>query len=191
MIEVEQRKLWRPDDHPDGPSDGDCFRACIASILELEYESVPELPRGSHQALCKWLSVAAPGVSVLQRLVCDSWKGEETFESWREWPEEHHEDGFWIATVRSPRIPTCERFGCGCADRVPGGDPECKWCHGEPGKRSMGIAWGLHAVVMRYGTLAWDPHPERDGTIGPFRSATTFRLTDPAPAVHALLAGRS
>lgn len=53
----------------------------------------------------------------------------------------------------------------------------------------MGIQWGLHAVVMRGGRLAHDPHPDADGTIVRFRSAATFVLDDPAPVVRALRAG--
>jgi hypothetical protein len=110
----------------------------------------------------------------------------ETLDSWRDWPTNHYEEGFWIATVYSHRIPDVETFGCGCASRVPGGDPDCKWCHGEPDKRPMGIQWGLHAVVMQHGRLAWDPHPERDKGFGPFAGATTFRVVNPALALSAL-----
>lgn len=184
---VQQREVSRPDDHPDhpdGPQFGDCYRACIASIFALPYEAVPDL-RGDTQKMMAWLREFAPGVSVRSRTlgpVLD----EHGLDSWKAWPTEHREDGYWIAIVRSPRIPDVETFGCGCADRVPGGDPACKWCHGEPGKRSMGIRWGLHAVVMFGWHLAWDPHPDSDGKIGPIRAAETFHLADPAPAIRAL-----
>lgn len=185
MIEVEQRQLWRPADHPDGPQFGDCYRACIASLFEVDYELVPEL-RGDTHKLHEWLSEVAPGVRVQHRILGDLWKEPETLDSWRQWPATHHEFGYWIATVKSSRIPDLQRFGCGCADDAGVGDPSCKWCHGKPGERSMGIQWGLHAVVMRNRDLAWDPHPLRDGTVGPFRGAETFHLDDPAPAIRAL-----
>lgn len=186
MRAVEQRQPWCPDDHPDGPQRGDCLRACVASILELDYEDVPDL-KGGYQPLFKWLGQVAPGVHARHRsLTLAVWP--ETLDSWKDWPAEHREEGYWIATVYSPRIPDVELFGCGCAAKVPGGDPSCQWCGGKPDTRSMGIAWGLHAVVMRGGALAWDPHPESDGTIVRFRGATTFHLDDPAPAVRALKA---
>lgn len=184
MRPVEQRKLYRPDDHPDGPQRGDCLRACVASILEVEYEDVPDL-EGYHQGLHDWLRTVAPGVVVRQQCLTPLDRA-ETVDDWKSWPHTHYEPDFWIAGVWSPRIPDVEVFGCGCASKVPGGDPACRWCGGKPETRSMGIRWGLHAVVMRNGSLAWDPHPERDGAAGPFRSATTFRLSDPAPAFHAL-----
>jgi hypothetical protein len=185
MIRVEQRQLWRPDDHPDGGRRGDCLRACVASILELDYEAVPDLG-GLNQPLNDWVREAAPGLVAPYQYLGSTWRLNETLESWREWPTSHYLEGYWIATVHSSRIPNFERFGCGCTERVPGGDPECKWCAGKPETRSMGIAWGLHAVVMEGDRLAWDPHPERTGEVGPFRGATTFRLADPAPAFHAL-----
>ena len=180
-----QRQTWRPDDHPDGPQRGDCLRACVASILDLEYEDVPDL-QGDYQPLFAWLRRDAPGVHVRQRCLTDL-SCIETLDSWKDWPWQHYEPGYWIAGVHSPRIPDVETFGCGCTSKVPGGDPECRWCHGKPDERSMGIAWGLHAVVMHGSALAHDPHPEADGTVGRFRSAATFHLDDPAPAVCALL----
>lgn len=179
MTPVEQRRLWRPDDHPEGPQRGDCLRACVASILELPYEAVPNLDGTAHQ-LAIWISRVMPGVQVAYRYLSDTWAQRETLDSWKKWPADHHEPGYWIATVYSYRIPDVEEFGCGCADSVPGGDPACRWCHGNPGGRYLGIAWGLHAVVMRHGECVWDPHPERDKGFGPFRAATTFRVEDPA-----------
>lgn len=187
MIPVMQRQLWRPDDHPDGPQRGDCLRACVASILEIDYLDVPDL-MGGYQPLFTWLRRVAPGVHAQHRVLGLGHR--ETLESWRDWPTEHAEQGYWIAGVYSPRIPDIELFGCGCTARVPGGDLACEWCAGKPEERSMGISWGLHAVVMRGHELAHDPHPESDGTIVRFSGATTFLLTDPAPAVQALWESR-
>jgi hypothetical protein len=180
---VEQRRLWRPDDHPDGPQRGDCLRACVASILEVEYEDVPDF-NGMSQPLNDWLKSVAPGFAAPYRYLT-SLGHEETLDDWKSWPTSHYEEGYWIATVYSHRIPDYMEYGCGCVARVPGGDPECKWCHGDPGSRAMGIVWGLHAVVFQHGRLAWDPHPERDKGFGPFRGVTRFVLADPAPAFAA------
>lgn len=179
MIRVEQRQLWRPDDHPDGSAFGDCLRACVASVLELPYETVPDL-RGDDQKIADWLR--GTGIAVRRRRLHGF--EAETLESWRDWPTEHHEQGYWIATVYSHRIPDVELRGCGCE----GLRPDCEWCGGEPESRVLGIAWGLHAVVMRNRECVWDPHPERDRGFGPLAGAMTFYLEDPAPAARALLA---
>lgn len=184
MIPVEQPQLWRSADHPGGPQRGDCLRACIASILEVDYDAIPDFG-GLSGTVNAWLQNTAPGVTAPYRMLGDSWKEPETLDSWRTWPDRHFENGYWIATIYSHRIPDVEEFGCGC-----GGDPSCKWCGGRPESRSMGITWGLHAVVMFGGRLAWDPHPERTGKVGPFRGAMIFRLEDPAPAFRALRDGR-
>lgn len=178
MIPVEQRQLWRPDDHPDGPQRGDCLRACVASIFELPYEEIPANTIEGDRRINEWLSTTLPGVAA-QYHYLRGIAEPETLDSWREWPQSHYEPGYWIAAVKSPRIPDVEEFGCGCVAQVPGGDPECEWCGGKPETRSMGIRWGLHAVVMRHGRCVWDPHPERSDTVGPFAGATTFRAVDP------------
>lgn len=124
MIPVAQRQLWRPDDHPDGPQRGDCLRACVASILELDYDDVPDL-QGDYQPLFRWLKEVAPGVGVRQRNLTEV-SHIETLSSWEGWPREHYEPGYWIAGIYSPRIPDREDCDCGCRHQVPGGDPACK-----------------------------------------------------------------
>lgn len=184
MKPVKQRRLWQPDDHPDGLQRGDCLAACVASVFELPYEECADIGPTS-QSLYDWMRERFPGVDATYRILTDL-RVPETLDSWREWPTHHYEPGFWIATIKSPRIPDVEQFGCGCAARVEGGDPACRWCHGEPDKRSMGIQWGLHAVVMEGGRLAWDPHPEADPDAPLiFRGATAFRVSDPARLVVA------
>lgn len=180
MIEVEQRQLWRPDDHPDGPQRGDCMRACVASVFEVPYEETEGID-GTAQTLWDWMRPRFPGLTARQRVFQGLGDEPERIGDHVNWPTYHHEPGYWIAGIWSPRIPDREVFGCGCADRVPGGDPACEWCHGEPDKRSHGISWGLHAVVMENARLAWDPHPLRDPNMTLyFSGATTFQVTDPA-----------
>jgi hypothetical protein len=183
MKPVQQRKLWRPDSHPDGPQRGDCMTACLASVFEQPYEDCEV--KGYAGEISDWLKERRyAGVEAVHHLLGTGWQNPESIGDYRLWPTSHHEMGYWIAGIWSPRIPDEEKFGCGCVERVPGGDPECEWCHGEPEKRSMGIQWGLHAVVMQYGQVAWDPHPEAEDR-GPdetiyFRSAVTFHVVDPA-----------
>lgn len=184
MIPVGQRRLWRPDDHPDGPQTGDCMRACLASVFEMDYEDVPHAP-GDHDIIRAWLALFTRGVGVEYRFLRPI-GDREHLDDWKKWPTRHYADGYWIATVWSPRIPDVETFGCACASRVPGGDPECKWCHGKPDERSMGIRWGLHAVVAKGGRIVWDPHPDAqhdDETEWYFAGATRFVLHDPSALV--------
>ena len=184
MISVEQRRLWRPDDHPDGPQRGDCLAACVASIFEVPYEDCAEID-GDTETVRAWLTARYPGLSVSYRIFHGLDDCPERIGDHVNWPTHHWEQGYWIASVWSPRIPDRETFDCGCAydsDNQPKPpDPDCRWCHGEPHKRSMGITWGLHAVVMRGARLAWDPHPSRDPNAGLyFAGAVTFVVTDPA-----------
>lgn len=180
MIEVEQRYLWRPDDHPDGPQRGDCLAACIASIFEVPYWDVSHFD-GTAQPVYEWTRDHYPGVECVYRMLGAGWKDIERIGDHEVWPTEHREPGFWVASIWSPRIPDRETFGCGCADRTPGGNPECEWCHGKPHERSMGISWGLHAVVMRDNRLVWDPDPDRDPDLKlRFRGAMTWRIANPA-----------
>lgn len=184
MIQIEQRRLWRPDDHPDGPQSGDCGAACVASIFGVPYEECDRID-GTYQSIAEWTRARYPGIAACSQMLGDGWQEVERIGDHVNWPTRHHESGYWMATIWSPRIPDTESFDCGCAydenNQPKAADPDCRWCHGEPHKRSMGITWGLHAVVMRNGVLAWDPHPERDASATLyFRSATTWRVDDPS-----------
>lgn len=180
MIQVEQRQLWRPASHPEGPQRGDCLRACVASVLELPYEGVPGFT-GYSSGVAGWVKERFPGLGFLDQQVSRDYNRAEHLDDWRSWPRTLYRPGYWIASVYSPRIPDEAVTGCGCVERVPGGDPECEWCHGSPEDRHHGVRWGLHAVVMKNGQCAWDPHPERvrDPRFH-FRSAMTFVVEDPA-----------
>lgn len=180
MWHVEQRHLWRPDDHPDGPQRGDCVAACLASIFEMPYEDCAEV-QGDSQGVFKWTRKHFPGVRAETR-VLRPLDGPERIGDHVNWLTGHHEQGYWMAAIWSPRIPDREMTGCGCTDRTDGaGDPDCEWCHGRPAERNLGILWGLHAVVMFNDQLVWDPHPDADpnATLY-FNSATTWYVEDPA-----------
>lgn len=181
MIEVEQRRLWRPADHPDGPQRGDCVAACLASIFELPYEQCAEVD-GTSQSIFAWTRDRFPGIRAGIRVVRPLGDGPEKLGDHLTWPTSHLEQGYWMAGIWSPRIPDEEMRGCGCADRTGGaGDPGCEHCGGRPAERSLGILYGLHAVVMHGHELAWDPHPERDPTATLyFDSATSWHVEDPS-----------
>lgn len=175
MIPVGQRQTYQPESHPDGPQRGDCLRCCVASIFEVPYEDVESIGP-STQHVYRWVSEHFPDKKALCRYLTDpedDWK--PNLDAYLAWPTSHVEPGFWIATIWSPRIPDTLEYGCGCASKVPGGDPECQWCHGKPDERFLGVAWGLHAVVMEDDHLAWDPHPDAtEGQLLYIRDVTTF-----------------
>lgn len=181
MIEVEQRRLWRPDDHPDGPQRGDCVTACLASIFELPYEDC--VVDGGSQGVFAWTRQNFRGICARTRVLRPLGDGPERIGDHVNWPTHHHEQGYWMAAIWSPRIPDEEMRGCGCADRTSGaGDPACEWCHGQPSERRLGINWGLHAVVMFNAKLVWDPHPDAAPTTQTmyFDAATTWHVDDPS-----------
>lgn len=175
MKPVQQRQLWRPEWHRDGPQVGDCLRCCVASIFEVSYEDVADIGP-STQHVFNWVRERFPGVKCEARSLTDyedDWK--QDLSLFQKWPSAHAESGYWIGTIWSPRIPSVLSWGCGCTSRVEGGDPECEWCHGRPQERFMGVRWGLHAVVMKDNALAFDPHPEaKPMEIMRFSGATTF-----------------
>lgn len=175
MVPVEQRKLWRPEDHPDGPQRGDCVRCCIASIFEVSYEEVEDIG-ASIQDASRWVKERFPALTIVHRDIRHPIPDVEEIGEHINWPTSCWNPGYWIATVWSPRIPDEEVFGCGC-----GADPDCQWCHGEPEKRKHPPRLGLHAVVMENGGLAFDPHPEReaDPTLY-FYGAAVIHVGNPA-----------
>jgi len=183
MIPVEQTRFYRADDHPLGPSRGNCVAACVASIFEIPISQADATGTGYGQDLMTWTTEQYPALRCVHTSLTkieDDW--DQTGEGWRNWPElgDHREFGYWIAGVHSPRIPDEIMRGCGCADRTPGGDPDCEWCHGKPDERFLGIQWGLHAVVMNDRELVWDPSPRRADGVARLRAATTWHVIDPS-----------
>lgn len=92
MIQIEQTKV-------SGLGGGNCQAACIASIFEVEIESVTVPCGGNYQAVCEWTAREYPGLHPINR----DWNGtspdipvEDV-----EWPEPFK--SYWIATVASPR----------------------------------------------------------------------------------------
>jgi hypothetical protein len=184
VIPVQQRHLWRPPDHPEGGQRGDCVRACLASIFELPYAEV-DVPQGGYSHdVSQWVASRFPGLAPVQRLLAPWHPRPEQLDDLMEWPTSWYQQGYWIAGIKSPRIEPVERFGCGCTETIPAGDPSCRWCEGHPERRPMGIEWGIHAVVMSNGVIAWDPHPEAEDRDPEepvrFYSSTTFSAIEPA-----------
>jgi hypothetical protein len=137
MIEIEQRQLFNAElGHR-----GDCWKVCLASILELGYEDIPhfvqleedgEIP--SHwNATIEFLR--PHGLTIAQ---FGLWGDETPYLMFgNEKIRYHfHAPGHWIAGVVSKRTyPDGEHIS--------------------------------HAVVMEGDKLAWDPHPLRaDGHLG-------------------------
>lgn len=128
--------------------DSDCLVACLASILEVPYEEVPQeiaVFETQHNAMVAFLKARG-----LLTWTTGLWGTDTPFLKWGSQQIEWHfyPTGYWIAGVLSPRI----------VDE-----------NGEPGE---------HAVVMRGSKIAFDPHPRRDmGHLG-FHSATVIMLGD-------------
>lgn len=162
LVEIDENGLRKPD------SSGDCYPACIASIFEIPLELAPGM-NGNSQKVWDWLALNYPGIGM-------------TVRDWHE-PRDHvRNDGFWIATVISPRFREPDCHHC-TTDRRRKSKPEhgfyrrdeCVDCGG------TGHGRGFHAVVMEYGRLAWDPHPKADwDTPLQIVGETLFTVTDPA-----------
>lgn len=158
MIPVEQRDLT---DEARGRV-GDCWPCCIASILELPYEAVPnffqmeqdgEIPSGWNAAM-EFLR-AERGLTLWRFSIWGDDSPRLVFGNER---IDYHFliPGYWIASVLSPRV----REPC------------------EPCDACGGLGWqpGRHAVVMRANDIVWDPHPQREqGHLG-FVEAEVFTL---------------
>jgi hypothetical protein len=163
---VSQKRLVEVDEHGirvEG-SAGDCFPACIASIFELPLELAPGMG-GNTQALYDWLALNYSGIGCASR-------------SWLE-PKQTLNNGFWIATVISPRFrePVCHN----CSPERAASEPPFFWRRDEcPYCDATGHQRGLHAVVMEHGRLAWDPHPQADYSEPQVVGETVFVVTDPA-----------
>jgi hypothetical protein len=137
VIPVEQRD---PYDEAAGRV-GDCWRCCVASVLELPYEEVPnafqmeqdgEVPSGWN-VMNGFLRARG---WTMWRLGIWGEQGESPRLRWGGQKIDYHptipEPAYWIASVVSPRIIEAD------------------------GER------GLHTVVMQGDRVAWDPHPERE-----------------------------
>ncbi len=103
------------------PHNGDCFAACVASILDLSLDEVPNFMEqpGDH-----WFTVALAWLND-RGLTVEVKRGKEGCAVVCTPP------GYWIGSGKSPR-----------------GDYH-------------------HAVVFRGDTMAYDPHPNREGLDGP------------------------
>lgn len=149
MKPVEQRQLASE------TTVGDCWRCCLASILELDYEDVPHFVEMEDagevssywNATIEWLRPR--GFAIAQ---FGLWGDDRPYLAWgshgpltvRDEQGEHElkyafsAPGHWIAGVKSPRID------------------------------------GLHAVVMSGSSVAFDPHPQRAMGHRGFRDATVL-----------------
>ncbi len=122
------------------PDSGDCLAACLASILDLDLDEVPNFSPAA--MLKRYGEQLPPEVEDLQDWAVAEWLRPRGFtaESISPWCAEGGEwafprvdvGGLLIASAWSPRLPDM-----------------------------------AHAVVTLDGTLLWDPHPRRHLGIGP------------------------
>lgn len=131
MIPVEQRQPYAPNQ-----AVGDCWKCCIASILELDYDDVPHFTQLEEEGTTdSWWNLTQ-GFLRLRGCVLARfglWGAETPMLIFGSKKIRYHFSvpGHWIASVVSPRMtPEGENLS--------------------------------HAVVMNGSTIAWDPHPSRD-----------------------------
>jgi hypothetical protein len=159
-VAVDERGIRLPE------SRGDCYPACVASIFELPLEKVPGLG-GNTQAVFDWMALNYPGIGLRSR----------TWVEPRDEPEYHA--GFWIATVLSSRFREAD---CSyCRPDTETSDPPWFWRRDEcPACEGSGEMRGLHAIVMENRDVAWDPHPDADGSPYRYCGEDFFIVTDPS-----------
>lgn len=179
MIPVEQQVMAVFDEHGDNVQRGDCMRACVASLFELPLEDVPHFVERDtwYGDWINWLNDR--GLTIWDARVRTADDDETKLTGWPS-------DGYWMATVKSPRgrsrCPVCN--GDKVALRT--WDDELRYYieHDTPQPcgycSETGLVPSLHCVVMHGPDLVWDPHPQRDmGHLG-FVSGELFRVIDPA-----------
>jgi hypothetical protein len=130
-----------------GPGEGDCMRACVASILGRAYEDVPDLSEkactargtGQHWATVHYLRE----LGLTYQEVNGAWAT-------------HFEHGGWL-------VPWAEQELIGRLD-LSGLSLGYAW---SPRVRDSAGRRSGHCVVLYDGGLIWDPHPRREMGIGP------------------------
>lgn len=146
MIEVTQTETYVPDG-----TRGNCVAAAVCSLFEIHdirrVEAYFDYRPPSSQKLFNFTKTFYPFLKCNIQDRCTNYRIAETDDDGDRWtcdyPEEPCEaptEGYWIASIISPRIPAL---------------------HAGPYRGSP----GLHMVVMKGEELAWDPHPEADGTL--------------------------
>lgn len=180
MIHVQQTKLYDA-----GPPEyrGNCYAACVASVLEIPLEALPELHGSQDTGLNAWLAIHYPGIQVRSRdhppaLMADVFP--------TDWP---WRTGYWLATVESTRFTEECRYHV-----VEGGEPlppfwydvaGCPHCGGS-GERP-----GFHLVVCRGREIVHDPHPDAEGYgweyVGRWCGETWFEVVDPSRLISRVL----
>lgn len=176
MIHVKQRQKYESADRR-----GDCWTACVASIFEVPYETLPDLNANRQSSLlAEWLGLHYPAITLRSRDYVP-FDAERDVDQLRKIAP----PGFWIASVESPRFSEkCLYHASETGTPEPPFwyDPaECPHCGGT-GERP-----GFHAVVCRRDEVVHDPHPEVEGVgwsyNGRLCSVSWFEVTDPGRLV--------
>lgn len=185
MIPVQQRIIASPYAKPPG----DCFKCCIASILELAYEEVPHFVAGEwliqpqHLSSCRYQN-CAKHCPVFQGAVPYKADIYAALKNWLEvngWSVVPHVFIYAKLKAELDLIPEEKRFQ-GLNPLQPQLFPR----RGHPGYWIASVLSGgntdwAHAVVMKGDRVAFDPspHPRIEG-LYEFISETWFVAHDPA-----------
>ncbi len=151
LIEIEQTILTAPL--------GNCYAACIASVLEIPLDRVPSPTEHEGSAFAGWQEYEArvdAAVLAPRGLQLLSFKACEEMGAWT--PR-----GFSLLGAQSPRSDWLHSVVCYDGEIV--WDPRSDW---------------LHSVVCYDGEIVWDPHPTRDQGTGERVDWTVFCKLDPA-----------
>lgn len=131
MIPIEQRQLYIAE-----KQSGDCWKCCLASILELSYEDVPHFVEEGEREYTSWWNATQAWLREQGYVIatfCLRGKDRPLLSiNDREDIDYHFSaPGHWMAGVTSPRMtPEGENIS--------------------------------HVVVMNGSSVVWDPHPLRD-----------------------------
>lgn len=93
MIKVEQQEV--------SPKTGDCMRASIASVLEVDIQTVPHITR-IHSSKAQWFSVMYYFMIAHEYMYCGHWYPKQ---GKRKLLKKESFDGYYMAIVNSKTYP--------------------------------------------------------------------------------------
>lgn len=188
MIPVPQRVVARGE----APVPGDCFKACVASLLELPYEAVPHFVADEWWVQPQHFDDCLPGACVEY---CSIALGEvphpsdhhSALRNWLQvqgWPLDVAACHYLRTMAEMEQLfPNHEDWTKGLNDSVLEPEPRVNhgrsrwWIAAVTSERFEGAA---HAVVMKHNQVVFDPSPHPRQTPYAFVGEMWFTVRDPA-----------